>query len=377
MQTISIVGGGIGGLTAAIALNRKGFRCDVYERSALFSEVGAAISVWPNALRVFQQLGFLNQVLAKAGVIKDAFIKTKAGKTLSHTQPNYELPAVCMHRADLLAVLLKQLPPEHLHTGHELARFEPPTAGPVRLKFTNGEERVSELLIGADGIHSTIRQRILGDGAPLFRGYNIWRGIAKLDLTQGYASESWGQGKRVGIVPIRDGVFGWWATANEGLGESDEPEGTLAKLNRLFRDWHAPIPQLFDHSGRIIKTSLLDRMPVGGWHQGKAVLLGDAAHPTTPNLGQGACMAIEGAYLLAECLSTYGLSEMALSRYEASHFARTQDVTQTSLRLGQMGQWQHPLATRLRDLAVSLQPRQASARMMDNYFNYDVTQTRI
>ena len=89
MQTISIVGGGIGGLTAAIALNRKGFRCDVYERSALFSEVGAAISVWPNALRVFQQLGFLDQVLAKAGVIKDAFIKTKAGKTLSHTQPNY------------------------------------------------------------------------------------------------------------------------------------------------------------------------------------------------------------------------------------------------------------------------------------------------
>jgi 2-polyprenyl-6-methoxyphenol hydroxylase-like FAD-dependent oxidoreductase len=377
MQTISIVGGGIGGLTAAIALNRKGFRCNVYERSAAFSEVGAAISVWPNALRVFRQLGFLDQVLETCGEVKQAFIKTRDGKVLAHTRPAYDLPAVCMHRADLLQVLLGQLPAQNLHAGYELADFDSESETSIRLKFTNGLERVSNLLIGADGIHSKVRRRIIGDGAPLFRGYNIWRGIAQLELTQGYASETWGRGNRVGIVPIREGVFGWWATANEPPGAVDEPEGTVPKLNRIFGDWHWPIPQLFNHSGRIIKNSLIDRIPVKGWHMDNAVLVGDAAHPTTPNLGQGACMAIEGAFLLAACLSKYGISARALSSYEANHFGRTQDVTQTSLRLGQVGQWQNPVATRLRDLAVSLQPQQASLRMMDKYFRYDVTQTPV
>lgn len=376
MKKISILGGGIGGLTAAIALRSKGFTCDVYERSPAFKEVGAAISVWPNALRVFRKLGMLADVLEKSGEIKAAYIKTSTGKVLTRSRPAYDLPAVCIHRADLLNALLKQLPPENLHAGYELKEFAS-SDHRVNLTFTNGQKVTSDLLIGADGIHSVVRQQVIGDGQPLFRGYNIWRGIADLRLEQGYASETLGQGNRVGIVPLREGLYGWWATANEPFGQSDEPEGTRQKLKRIFADWHSPIPQLIDNSPLILKNSLLDRVPVRGWSGQNAVLIGDAAHPTTPNLGQGACMAIEGAYLLAQCLATYGISQQALKVYETVHSPRTKAITKSSLLLGQIGQWENPVATRIRNLFFTLQPEKVSLRILDKYFGYDVTQVSI
>ncbi|GAB3499894.1 FAD-dependent monooxygenase [Spirosoma knui] len=377
MQKISIIGGGIGGLTAAIFLRSKGFDCDVYERTPVFKEVGAAISVWPNALRVFRQLGILDEVLEKCGEVKDAYVKTSAGKILTHSRPAYDLPAVCMHRADLLAILLKQVPAENLHSGYELQDFYQPDDHTVSIRFTNGEETSSNLLIGADGIHSLVRQKVIGDGSPLYRGYNIWRGIAELDFNQGYASETLGSGNRVGIVPIQAGRFGWWATANEPLNQTDEPEGTRNKLKRIFSGWHPPIPQLVDHTPLIIKNSLLDRIPVRGWSKSNAVLIGDAAHPTTPNLGQGACVAIEGAFLLSQCLYKYGFTKRAFSVYEDIHYPRTSDIVKSSLLLGQIGQWQHPVATRFRNLFFSLQSQKASFRILDKYFNYDVTQLSI
>ena len=377
MQKISIIGGGIGGLTAAISLRSKGFTCDVYERSPAFKEVGAAISVWPNALRVFRQLGIIDEVLEKCGEVKDAYIKTNTGKILTHSRPAYDLPAVCTHRADLLNVLLNQLPAENLHAGHELVDFYTHNDNTITLAFANGKETTSNLLIGADGINSLVRQNVIGDGNPIFRGYNIWRGIAQLDFDQGYASETLGRGNRVGIVPIRAGQYGWWATANESLGQSDEPEGTRDKLKRIFGEWHSPIPQLFDHTPHIIKNSLIDRIPVRGWSKGNAVLLGDAAHPTTPNLGQGACVAIEGAFLLSQCLHKYGITQQAFKAYEAMHYSRTKDITKNSLLLGQLGQWQHSIATSFRNLFFSLQSEKASLRILDKYFNYDVTQLSV
>ncbi len=361
-------------MTAAISLRSFGFACDVYERSPEFREVGAAISVWPNALRVYRQLNMLDSVLEKCGELKEAYIKTSSGKILTRTRPAYELPAVCMHRADLLNALLQQLPSENLHAGHELQHFKTNNDNTIALRFKNGRETTYDLLIGADGINSVVRQQLLGDGEPVFRGYNIWRGIAELPLSQGYGSETLGRGNRIGIVPIRDGLFGWWATANEALGQTDEPEGTLLKLKRIFSDWHDPIPQLFDSSPQIIKNSLVDRVPRRGWSKGNAVLIGDAAHPTTPNLGQGACVAIEGAYLLSRCLAKYGISAQALSTYEALHFPRTKYINKNSLLVGQLGQWQNPVAASLRNLIFYLQPEKASLKILDKYFNYDVTQ---
>ncbi|GAB3327520.1 hypothetical protein GCM10027299_28240 [Larkinella ripae] len=190
MKKISILGGGIGGLTAAIALRSKGFTCDVYERSPVFKEVGAAISVWPNALRVFRKLDMLADVLEKSGEIQMAYIKSSRGNVLTRSRPAYDLPAVCTHRADLLNALLKQVPAENLHSGYELQDFTSSDQG-VTLTFTNGQQVSSDLLIGADGIHSVVRQKIIGDGKPVFRGYNIWRGIADLRLEQATPAKHW------------------------------------------------------------------------------------------------------------------------------------------------------------------------------------------
>ncbi|GAB2786201.1 NAD(P)/FAD-dependent oxidoreductase [Rhabdobacter roseus] len=377
MKKIVIVGGGIGGLTLAIALKKAGFTCEVYERSPEFREVGAAVSLWPNALRVFRELGILEAVLEKCGEIKEAYIKTAAGKVLTRSRPAYDLPAVCIHRADLLSVLLQQVPADWLHPGHELHEFAWNENGTVTATFSNGKEVLGDLLVGADGINSRVRQKIIGDGKPIYRGYTIWRGIAEVPLDQGYASETLGRGNRVGIVPIREGQFGWWATANEPFGQVDEPEGTLVKLKRIFGQWHDPIPRLFDHSPHIIKTNLGDRIPVRGWSKGNVVLIGDAAHPTTPNLGQGACMAIEGVLLLSHCLVEYGISEKALKVYEEKHYPRAQEIVKNSLLLGQIGQWQHPVLAGIRNLFFTIQPEAASLKVLDRYFGYDVTKVPV
>ena len=154
-----------------------------------------------------------------------------------------------------------------------------------------------DAVVGADGIHSVVRKHIINDGEPIFRGYNIWRGIVEINFDIGYGSETFGKGKRVGIVPIKDGVYGWWATCNEKFMQDDKPETPKEKLNRLFGDWHYPIAELINNTDHILKNSIIDRKPQKGWTNGNTTLLGDAAHPTTPNLGQGGCMAIEGAYI--------------------------------------------------------------------------------
>ena len=376
MANIAVIGGGIGGLTTALTLKHFGFEATVYEQSPAFREVGAAISVWPNALRVYKALGFLDQVLANSGEFSEVFIRNASGKVLSRTKPSYELPSICMHRADLLNVLLQQVPAQQLKAGHKLVSFTR-QQNKWLLQFENGHQSTCDLLIGADGINSVVRQQIINDGPPLYRGYNIWRGVAKLPLDTGYGSETLGKGARIGIVPIKDGQFGWWAAMNEPFGQSDEPEGTRSKLKQLFGDWHEPIPALFDRSEEILKNPVGDRKPTRGWSRDKAVLLGDAAHPTTPNLGQGACMAIEGAWLLAAALAKNGISDEALNRYEALHFPRTKDVNENSQMIGKIGQQSGSFATALRNFVFSIMPSSLAIKQIDKYFGYDVTKVQV
>jgi 2-polyprenyl-6-methoxyphenol hydroxylase-like FAD-dependent oxidoreductase len=124
------------------------------------------------------------------------------------------------------------------------------------LTFENGQTHECDAVIGADGIHSVVRKHIINDGEPIFRGYNIWRGVVKSDFDSGYGSETMGLGKRVGIVPIKDGYYGWWAACNEEYLEEDAPEDTKEKLMRLFGSWHSPIPELIKNTDVILKNSL-------------------------------------------------------------------------------------------------------------------------
>lgn len=371
-QDIAIIGGGIAGLTLALCLKEQGYNLHIFEKNPEFKEVGAAISIFPNALVVYKELGLSDEITAASGVISKVFLKTDKGRILTQSEPKYELPAICIHRADLHAILLRNTAAS-LHPDHSLISLRNLPDGKAEATFSNGKIQTFDAVIGADGIHSTVREFIIADGKPIFRGYNIWRGVVDASFDIGYASETYGKGKRVGIVPVKAGKYGWWATANEEFMQDDEPEGRHRKLQRLFGDWHHPIPELIANTSHILKNSLSDRIPTRGWSKGNIVLLGDAAHPTTPNLGQGGCMAIEGAYLLAQAITKYGIGPQAFARYEQLQFPRAKSVTEASLRMGAIGQWESGLAIGARNLLFKLTPAAVSLKMIDKYFAHQVT----
>ncbi len=375
-KKIAVIGGGIAGLTFARQISTREFDIHIFEKKPDFEEIGAAISVFPNALAVMDELGLLNDILSKSGQFENVFLKTDKGNILSKTSPKSDYPVVCIHRKDLHDILLKNIKAE-LHSGYEILHLSNLENDQVKLEFKNGKTFLADAVVGADGIHSVVRKHVINDGEPTFRGYNIWRGIVESDFEIGYASETYGSGKRVGIVPVKDGVYGWWATYNEGFLKDDEPEGTKVKLNRLFGNWHHPIPELINNTEQILKNSLVDRNPQKGWTKKNISLIGDAAHPTTPNLGQGGCTAIEGAYLLAKCLNKYGISYRAFTTYEENHFHRTKEINKESLKLGKLGQISNPLLISIRNFFFRITPSSLAMKMISKYFSYRVTEIKI
>lgn len=375
-KKIAIIGGGIAGLTFARCLTTKNYDIHIFEKKEQFGEIGAAISVFPNALCVMDELGLLEEILNNSGQFKKVYLKTDKGTILSKSEPKSDYPVICIHRAGLHRILLKNID-DNLYNNYSLKDLSPLENGQISLSFDNGETKVFDAVIGADGIHSVVRKHIINDGEPIFRGYNVWRGVVKTNFDIGYASETFGKGQRVGIVPIKDGVYGWWATCNEVYMQDDNPEGTKDKLNRLFGDWHYPISDLINNTENIIKNSLIDRKPHRGWTHGNVTLIGDAAHPSTPNLGQGGCMAIEGAYILAKSIQKYGLTKKAFDRYEELQYPRSEDIMNESLKLGKIGQITNPILIALRNFAFKVMPSSVAMKMIDKYFSYRVTSLEI
>ena len=375
-KQIAIIGGGIAGLTFARCLTTQEYDIHIFEKKERFEEIGAAISIFPNALCVMEKLQLLNEILDSSGKIKTVYLKTKKGKILSTSEPKSDYPVVCIHRADLHGILFKNIDAK-LYNNYSLKNISHLDDGKIYIEFENGKNKIFDAVIGADGIHSEVRRHIINDGAPIFRGYNIWRGVVKTNFEIGYGSETYGKGQRVGIVPIKDGVYGWWATSNEKYMQDDSPEGTKEKLGRLFGDWHSPIPELIINIETILKNSLTDRKPHRGWTKGNVTLLGDAAHPTTPNLGQGGCMAVEGAYILAKSIQKYGLTDKSFERYEQLQFPRSENIVNESLKFGKMGQMTNPVLIGLRNFAMWAIPSSVAMKMIDKYFSYRVTNLEI
>jgi len=373
---IAIIGGGIAGLTFARMMQQSNYECSVFEKKEKFNEVGAAISIFPNALCVMDELGILPEILSNSGRIEKIYLKTQKGSILSKSQPQYEYPTICMHRADLHRILINEIKAP-LHSNYSLLSIQNLGNGQLKLIFENGESKVFDAVIGADGIHSVVRQHVINDGKPIFRGYNIWRGVVKTDFDIGYGSETFGKGQRVGIVPIKDGWYGWWASCNENFKQGDNPETPKEKLKRLFGNWHHPVAELIEETDLILKNSIVDRRPTKGWSKGNVTLIGDAAHPTTPNLGQGGCIAIEGAYILGKSIQKYGLTQMAFDRYEELHFPRASIVNKESIQLGKMGQISNPLLVSLRNFFFKVMPSSVAIKMVDKFFSYRVTKLDI
>ena len=374
-KNIGIVGGGIGGIAAAVALHQAGIDVVVYERATALREVGAGMMLWPNATRVLREMGLLENVLARSGPNTHFLVRESSGKVLMNLAlGQFEVPAICTRRSDLLSVLLGALPSGCIRLGHELQGLEQ-AEGKVRLNFEGGLVKEHHAVIGADGIRSRVRTKLFGDSDPIYRGYTVWRGLAQYEgnaIPVGSNSETWGAGKRFGILNTGHRRFTWYATSNIPPHQLDPACGRKRDLQQMFAGWHAPIMDFIGSAegSAILKNGAYDVAPLPRWGRGMVTLLGDAAHPCTPNLGQGGCMALEDALVLAKCVEREHCLSTALRHYESLRMQRTRGIQQRSRLIGQIGQWQHPLFVNGRRVVTSLIPPRLIERNLRRVYSY-------
>ena len=376
MKTI-VIGAGIGGLTTALALKQKGIDVDVYERSPVLTDVGAGISLWPNALKALYQLGLRPALDGVSFVSMDGAVRNSDGTVLSRTTADQfiarlGLPVVVFHRADLLAVLVDAARDIAIHTGHEARDVEQDADG-VTVRFANGAGARGDVLIGADGLRSVVRDRLGVPGALKYSGYTAWRGIAPFETAGLMAGETLGSGQRFGLAPIHGNRVYWYATDNVNEGQREPPIETKTRLTRLFGDWHQPIPELIRSTAEdtILRNDIYDRDPVERWGSGRITLLGDAAHPMTPNLGQGACQAIEDALVLSHHLSTGPDVPSSLRRYESERIPRTRSIVNASRRVGALFQVDSRAFCWLRNLGLRMMPVEMTYRSLKDLGGYE------
>jgi 2-polyprenyl-6-methoxyphenol hydroxylase-like FAD-dependent oxidoreductase len=333
--------------------------------------------LWPNATRVLKTLGLLDRLAARKESTTHFLVRASSGRVLmTLALPRFEVPAICVRRNELLQAMLTAIPSDHIRLGYDFAQLEQ-SREKVRIHFENGKVVEHDAVIGADGIRSLVRRTLFGTSAPLYRGYLIWRGIGHYcgsAVAPGESSETWGVGKRFGILTIGQGKFTWYATMNAAADHQDGPDGRKREILNEFSGWHAPVLDLIATTpeAEILKHPAYDITPLPRWSTGRVTLLGDAAHPCTPNLGQGGCMALEDAMVLANCVSKEPSIETALRRYASLRRTRTRHIQQRSLLMGNIGQWENPFMLRGRHFTTNLLPAGFFERNLRRLYSYSV-----
>lgn len=357
-----IIGGGIGGLTAAIALRRAGVEAVVFERAGEMREIGAGISVWTNAVKALAKIGLSDAVRAGGREEIGGSIRTARGRKLVEL-PVDALeerfgPSVVTTRPELQGMLLSALSKDTVRLDAEFTGFRQEASG-VTAVFADGRQEDGDLLVGADGLNSTVRARLFGDERPRYAGFTAWRGLTHAEsVPEDGGFEAWGRGEVFGVVPLGGGRFYWFATKNAPEGIGDAPAGRKAELLERFGSWAEPVPSIVraTEEGAILRHDVYDRDPLARWGESRVTLLGDAAHPMTPNLGQGACQAIEDAVVLAECVVREEGVSTALKLYEERRRNRTAMIVRRSRAFGKIEQTENPLLCALRNAMVGLVP---------------------
>lgn len=349
-----IIGGGIGGITTAIALKRVGIDAMVFEQAPVLREVGSGLPLWSNALNALHKLDLTDVVETLGQSVTARSVTNWHGDVLADMSTEELLTTLgtinmVVHRAELLSALLSILGTEHVYLGSTCQGFTQ-DATHVFAHFTDGKVVQGDVLIGADGLHSRIRTQLFGTTNPRYSGYTCWRGIASTTRTD-VETWAWGKGYQFGITPMSKNRAYWFAQRYAPEGERDRPAGRKSEVFDLFHDWHAPIPEIIattDESA-ILRNDVYEGRLLRHWSRGRATLLGDAAHTMTPNLGQGACIAIEDAVALASCLSTIADVATALRTYEARRVKRANTIARMAGMIGRAVQLQNPLMSTLRN----------------------------
>ncbi len=375
-----ILGGGIAGLSTAIALRKIGIEALVVEAAPEIKAVGAGLALAANAMMALRQIGMADQVIREGKELNAFSIYDQKGKLISRTDTDpanssFGISNFTIHRADLHRVLLAQLDHENVLTGKRSVDFSEDPDGYV-VRFEDGDQIQANYLIVAEGIHSPIRRKLLPTQKIRYSGYTCWRGImdnSSLNIAE--TSETWGKKGRFGVTPLAKNQVYWYACINAGELNSDLKNYTKADLVEKFKDFHFPIPEVLAGTmpGQIIWNDIIDLEPLPNFAFGNLVLIGDADHATTPNMGQGACMAIEDAAILASCLEKNPEPAQAFLAFEKRRLSRTRKIVNDSWRLGKISQLENPLLMSLRDAFFRMIPQKVTQKQIESLYQVDLS----
>lgn len=353
-----IIGAGMGGATAAIALRRQGYEVEVYEAVREIKPVGAAISIWPNGVKCLNYLGLNRQIKALGGnMAYMAYQDFETGKTMTRfsLQPlvdqvgEYPYPVA---RAELQSMLLDEVGRQRVTLGKRLSRLQD-DGKQVTAWFEDGTLASGDLLIGADGAHSLVRQYVLGHIAQRrYAGYVNWNGLVAIDNTIAPADQ-WttfvGQGKRVSLMPVAGNRFYFFFDVPLPAGLAQDRHSARQDLQGYFADWCEPVQRLITAIDvqAINRVEIHDIDPFMQLSRGRVALLGDAGHSTTPDIGQGGCAAMEDAVVLAMTLGSHSLGVIdALTRYQNRRNQRVKSLVLKARKRCDITHGKDPLATR-------------------------------
>ncbi|MGW0737570.1 FAD-dependent monooxygenase [Streptomyces sp. NPDC002851] len=344
MARALVIGGGIGGLTAAAALHQEGWDVTVVERAVSLEPVGAGISLSPNAQRALDVIGLGDEIRALAAWQGDGGLRTPAGRWLSRTSSKdlaerFGGSLVLLHRATLVDALRSRLPREAVRTGQAASLVD--AGGPVRpaVVATPDGALTADLVVGADGIHSRVRGALFPDHpGPAYSGFTTWRVVVPA-LERPFGShETWGRGELWGSHPMKDSTVYAYAAAGVPAG-GRVPDDEREELLRRFGDWHRPIPDILAAARpeQVLRNDVyFMREALPAYHSGRVALLGDAAHAMTPSLGQGGNQAIEDAVVLAHHARPDATLDAALAAYTADRLPRTMAVVRKAYTMGRV-----------------------------------------
>jgi 2-polyprenyl-6-methoxyphenol hydroxylase-like FAD-dependent oxidoreductase len=371
---VVIVGAGIAGLSAAHGLSILGWDVEIYEQAEKIEPVGAGLSLSANGLRALRTLGLYDAVVGRAQPIHRLDLLDQKGTVLQSTDflefsRHYgHLSMVVLHRGELHEALLSGLPKQIIRTGMECIGAR--EAGDrVMLEFADGRTVEAELVLACDGIHSAVRKALFPDAREQFARYACWRaispGVPRMDPAR--LTESWGAGKRIGLASVGDDRVYWFGCCGaDRINDPDLVRFDLAAVQETFDDFHEPIPEVLRRTpaDSLIFTDILDLDPLPSFTRGTVVLLGDAAHAVTPDLGQGAGLALEDAAVLAALLGRYSV-ETALSEYDARRVDRARRITRESRLYARVAQWRNPVVVGMRNFLVKSIPERFMDRQLD------------
>ncbi len=369
---VVIIGCGIGGATTAVALNASDVDVEVYEQAPALAEVGAGVGLWANALRALDTFGLAEKVISLSGGPIGTGVRRPDGEWLLRIprdvmESRWGGGFVSVHRAELHALLVAALDPATIHLGARCTGFHQ-VNGRVRVWFANGEEVETDVLIGADGVHSAVRAGLSHPAHLRYRGYCNWRGVTPAGsvpmVTEGM--DTWGRGGHFGLQPTSGERILWYAGCNADEGGRDD-DHIRERLLDMFGNWHDPIPAVIEatRTDSLVRNDVYDCWPGRAWNRGSIVLGGDAIHPMTPDLGQGACQAIIDGTTLAHCLTDKDDVSLALQAYRRSRYRNAAIAMVFSRLWGGAGQLEGRRSCAIRNTLLRRMPLSLQLRQLD------------